>query len=277
MTPDIGETISSTQNSPQIVYAGFGIVLFCFLLLSITGLILSDRLDDELKQITSDHNRKVELALELYDTARTRSDTLFSMLILSDPFDLDESYMRFQRLGNLHMESRFALSKLSLNKNEREALERGRDLAAQVGPALLEIAEHLALGDKDTAERKLTHQIIQTHEAALTAFKSLELSLHEEDKTALDQAGRKFADTIRLITYSSFAVLILGSIITVIVGKRVRRATTALHKTGLQLEQRVNDRTKQLLTANLRLKEEINERTITQAKLQQMAHYWRRL
>ena len=182
MTPDIGETISSTQKSPQIVYAGFGIVLFCFLLLSITGLILSDRLDDELKQISADHNRKAELALELYDTARTRSDTLFSMLILNDPFELDESFMRFQTLGNQHMESRFALSKLSLNEKEQQALEKGRYLSALVGPILLEVAEHLSQGNRVEAEQKLTHQIIQTHEAALSAFKALELGLHEEDK-----------------------------------------------------------------------------------------------
>lgn len=108
-----------------------------------------------LEHIVYVQNAKLELSSNMRRAARERSLSLHRMLVLDDPFDIDEEWVLFNRYGSQFADNRSTLKNMGLNEHELKILgEQGR-ITGDAVIAQLQVAQLALDGEIETANRVL--------------------------------------------------------------------------------------------------------------------------
>jgi diguanylate cyclase (GGDEF)-like protein/PAS domain S-box-containing protein len=209
---------------------GFGAVLG--LLLILTGVALVQLRDGQqrLDTMVGDHLAKITLANRMYVAARERTVALQRLLLVHDPFDRDELWMRFIGQANEFSQARTALLALALTDEERRILRHQGELTAMAVPIQNQVVELIWSGRATQAHRLLVDAAIPAQDRVLEQLVELYRLQEQDAAEAAHQFTRENERARRWLTAIAAAILVLALAVAALVMRQARRTSAALHE-----------------------------------------------
>lgn len=214
-------------SSDSGVVAGFVLIVALMLVVSILGIMRMHSLKYELDAVVENHYQKGRLITTMRVAARERTLGLHKMINLTDPFDRDEEWMRFNANGSVFAAARMELIALSLTPDETELLlEQGRYTGLTV-PIQDEVID-LAHADKyEQAESLLINKAIPMQNKVLAQLDNLSTTQQHAASVATAEIKQQYnttRQTMIVLTVLFVAISILVAVLTVNRLRRDRRA-----------------------------------------------------
>lgn len=237
------------QIQRHLLTIGFALIILLMLVVISVGvnrMIDNNKLMDE---VVTQNNVKLDLVRKMYIAARERSVLLLTMLILDDPFERDEIFLKFNEMATRFAVSRMALEQKILDKNEIVLLEKQKSLTMVVAPQQMVVADLLAGDDIEAARELLFQEAMPGQEKVLSSLKNLFDYEQKSAKLALDKASNTVDETIRFMYLLAMSVFLLSLLIAAHVIRKTRKDERQLVQAKDTLELRVEERTQELSQA----------------------------
>lgn len=232
-----------------VLLAGFGVLLMLIALGAALVLHETMQVEASLQSVITRQLPRMALARNMRFAARERAMTLYSLANTDDPFERDELVSHFYELGSDFMKERESLERLFLSTEEKAFLERHREVAREIAPLQREVLSMLNSGDVEQARRMLVERVVPGQFGALKHIDDL---IRYEDAQVRERLGseRELAAQARvMIAISSALALLIGVIIAAVVIRHLGRLIRMLSMAQASLEQRVEERTRELADA----------------------------
>ncbi len=126
------------------VSAGFALALALIVALTLVGLHHLEDTNARLEAIVNENNVKTRLANQMRDILRDRAISMFSIAIMSDPFDKDEEMIRFYNYGSSYQQVRLELGSLIHLPQEKRVLASIDTLTRANQPLMVRIVDMAA-------------------------------------------------------------------------------------------------------------------------------------
>lgn len=207
---------------------GFTMVVSLMMLMLFTSLSVMHGNDQRIRVLVDNYSQKIDLLVRMRTAARERTVSLQKMLIMEDPFDRDEEWLRFNQLGGEFVHVRQTLLSLELAIEERRLLNAQGALTRKVAPLQVKAAE-LILDDQAAAARSLLLDQVMPGQDRTFAVLS-ELLLHQRDAafSAVADAEQEFSRAVKMILAAVLGVIIISLLIAVVVIRRSSEAERRL-------------------------------------------------
>ena len=214
------------------IVTGFVIVLVLMTSLTAAGLNYVGDANHRLKQIVENNNIKTTLATEMQTALRERALSMYALTILTDPFDKDEEFQRFDAYGTRYTAARQHLEKLPLTEDERQILATIRELTRTTQPEVQKAVEMAINHDTSTLFETIRHQIRENampRQRQIAEQVNLLIRLQEDQTAAAVQnAQASYIQARELMLILGLATLIVGMSIAAYVSRRVSRQAEQL-------------------------------------------------
>lgn len=216
------------QSSKILIAVGFGVAVALMLALTFIGISRMYAIKAELEMIVSRHNVQTELVSTMRTVARERVISLYAMTIQDDPFEKDESFMRYKELAGDFFNARNKLEAMSLSPAENETLRESLRLIGQAASYQDEVVNLVAKGEAAAAHRVLLQQVIPTQDKIFVLYSRLLDMQRESSRDAVTEAEDSFRfATVFMMMSGVTAVLLVFGIATFVIG-RTREIEDAL-------------------------------------------------
>jgi len=206
----------------------FGIMLaFIISLTSAGGYLLASGIQ-RVEDVVAQNIRKSQLISDMRIAARLRSLTLSQMLLIDDPFDRDEEFIRFNALGTDFILAQNALKTAMLSKKEHDIFEASKPLSIKIGQAQKRIIQHI---ENENFAEGIVLQVkgsIPLQKETDKLFLRMQTLQREGTSLEVNSAVEEFRVSLYILLGTSLFILMVMAII----GRFVVRYTT-------QSEQRI--------------------------------------
>jgi diguanylate cyclase (GGDEF)-like protein len=247
----------------QSLYVGFSLIILIISLLTFFGVSRHMEVNRKLDSVVSNHNVRMDLALQLRVISRERAPLLYAMASTEDPFDRDDMKQEFMRLGEAFLKTRGELVASGLNQDEARLLEEHRQHAKTVVPQQHHVVALTDEGRLAEAREFLISEMVPTQAKALKQIDRFIGYQQKAARTALKEAKAITYDTYFWAALLSGAGILLSLIIAMVVSRRLGRMVGAITQARDELEQRVVERTHELSAANEQLEQLANFDSLT--------------
>ena len=205
------------SHSPRIIIWGYVVIIILFSLILITGILQNKRANDHLSEIVQQHGMKSELITRMYNSARERSISLFTMVSIKDPFTRDENFLKFNSYASQFANARLKLLATQLSDSEQVLLNKQGKLTSITAPLQNEIAELIQLDKLTQANELLTSKAIPLQSEILELLNQLQTIQHMSSQKIAKQAQKEQRETWKILLIISIVALLSGIIITYII------------------------------------------------------------
>lgn len=230
------------DRSRTIIALGFGAVLVLIAALTFSALQVLDTSSHRLEMVVNTNNIKSELVVRMRNAARERTLGLHRMLLLDDPFKLDDEWMRFNRLASDFIEARNALKQMA-TPNEQTLLELQGRYTNVVSPMQARVAELAMAGNRDEAEQLLLERVLPGQDRLFTVLAKLSQIQKDDARQAAEQTRTDRQSATALILLMAASVALVTIMIAIYVIRRTgdserrlleekERAEVTLHSIG---------------------------------------------
>jgi diguanylate cyclase (GGDEF)-like protein len=127
----------------RLLLAGFATQLLLILFVTAIGLQQLRMTASNLGTVVDVHMRKLSLTKTMMTAARERTLSMFRLARSSDPFERDELFMQFNRLGAEFARARMELLSMPLGQRERELIALQGKLTGVARPIQSQVVEML--------------------------------------------------------------------------------------------------------------------------------------
>jgi len=256
-------------SSQKVISFGFGLMLLFLILITTVSLTNVTVLHDKIDVMVNVRNVKINLISDMRNIARERSLSLYRMVLLQDPFDIDEEKTQMSLLAGQFLKDRDQLTSLPMTADEKKQLEETLELvydSTRTQKKLLGIIQNESFEEAkkflmDTAIPKQNH-LLKNYDLLL-GFQN-EISENE----AVDAENTYHQTLIFLIVFSS-SIIIIGILVSLYVIKKSISSERQLREVNETLETRVFERTTSLNNTNQELQATIETLKDTQDQLVQ--------
>ena len=216
------------RHGRSIVMLGFGAIVGLMLLSTLIAVSVLTRDVERLEALIHNDYRKIDLIYQMRTAARERTVSLQKMLLLSDPFEIDAEWMRFNDMGARFAAARNELLALPLDPEERELLERQGRMTTRVAGIQREIADRVISGDRHVALDLLKDVAVPGQDAIFATLSAVVEDRKRSAEQALDQAHRELFRTRLALIALALILATLSFLIARRVHKITRDATDSL-------------------------------------------------
>ncbi len=231
------------RNSKYAMVIGFGLVLLLMVTITVIGLVRMHSINLQMEAIVRDRETKSELVTQLRSLSRERAVTIYSMLLMKDPFQLDDAVQHFSRLAGEFIRNRDALFQLNLNPVERATLHASQH-KTQVSTQLMDnVVELIQAGKLTQAQEMLQAQAIPAQQQVFSLFNQLIEMEQRYTRVAVSNVARDYRSAVWMVGMLGGLAFVLGiGIMILVVRKSIRieralfqekeRAEVTLHSIG---------------------------------------------
>lgn len=207
---------NNTNNThlPKIIIWGYVVISVLFSLILVTSILQNKKANDHVSEVVLQHGMKSELITKMYNSARERSISLFTMVSLKDPFIRDENFLKFNSFASQFANARIKLLKTSLSNNEQVILNKQGKLTRVTAPIQNTIAELVQLDKVDQANSLLIEKAIPLQNKILNLLKQLQTIQHQSSQNIATQAQKEQQEAWRVLIFISTVTLLTGILIT---------------------------------------------------------------
>ncbi len=214
------------RQASLAAFAGFVVILLTTIVLAVVQL---RTVYGEMERVVEYHNLKTSIATEMQVAGLVRTESLYRMLILDDPFERDAMYMRYNGTTFRIGKARQRLRELPLDAEERRLFDEQGALIVRV----VEVQErltNLAARDRiDEARNVMLNEAMPLQKAVHDTFEAMRRQQAEKTDLAMKLASRSYVGTLWLFAIIGIAALGGSAALALLAYRRTHRI--ALHDT----------------------------------------------
>ena len=208
---------NQNEHSPQIIISGYIVIVVLFSLILITSIIQNKRTNEHVSEIVQQYGMKSELITRMYNAARERSISLFTMVSITDPFIRDENFLKFNAYASEFANARIKLLKTNLSDKERTLLNKQGRLTRITAPLQNRIADLVQQERIKEANQLLITKAIPLQSRVLDLLKQLQNIQHMSSQRIALKAQQEQQNTWKILLILSIIALFVGIVITYII------------------------------------------------------------
>ena len=227
----------------MVTSAGFLIVIA--MMTAMTGLAISGMhsIQQQLDQVVSVNAEKLRQVAIMRRSNRERIIGLQLMLLLEDPFEIDEVAMQHMGHANHFIAARAKLYDMATSKAEVEALDRIRTASMQASP-INDLIRDMAIDEEqEQATSLMLEKLSPAQDQIYAEFSTLAEIYESEAKRSNGSAEEQYEQLFQRMILMLGFVVSLCVLIAYKITRRISSTERALVKHTDELEQLVEDRT----------------------------------
>jgi hypothetical protein len=176
--------MGQTSSAKFGLFFGFSAALSIVAILTLIGIWWGvGSLQSHLDTLVGDQINKIRLAVDMRNYARQRTHSIQRMILLDDPFDRDDEFLRFNGYGAKFVVARTEFLSLPLSARERSVIDAQGKLSKQVVPLQREVVDLVAIDEIEKAKYVLMDKSLPIQDKVIE--KLVELHTIQEEATAL--------------------------------------------------------------------------------------------
>ncbi len=208
------------------------VVLGAIFITAVTAILYWHHLDavnDKLVQVAGRYQAKTNLALNMWNIARARESVFQNMLIVNDPFELDELQLQHLSLASGFMKTREQLVAMDLSEKEKLYLSELRKSTSK-GAAIQDRIRQLVMDEDLKQARALNRgaEYINVRTAIFQQFEKLFHYYREQTHKALQVANNTVLNDIGIVLTATAVILLLSALIGLFMMRGIMRTESRL-------------------------------------------------
>ncbi|MGM0595329.1 MAG: diguanylate cyclase domain-containing protein [Pseudomonadota bacterium] len=218
---------------------GFGFLLLLLLIgvLGAFGITQLRAVQESLQTVVTEQNRKVNLVTDMQVYGYHRSDSLYSMVLLKDPFERDEVYMqRYNPAGFEVGNVRVAYQNLGLSTEEQEIFDRQTVLVEEVVELQDRMVDLLNADEYEQARVLMLERVMPLQEAINLTFDEFRQIQKAANRKAMDEAEQAYLFTRNVFMAIGFGIMVLGVVIALAVYRKTENQAKTIDANMRELE-----------------------------------------
>ncbi len=201
---------NSTRKNLRL---GFSAIVILMILLTSAGLIQHAASVKRIDSIVKNQNVKTNLITTMRTAGRERTVSMQKMLIMQDPFERDEEWMRFNAHATTFALARSNILRQNLSESESELLRQQGELVKLIGPLQQRIAEMILEEKLAEARLLILNEAIPLQDKTFSQLSQL-LTLQEiATKDAVTAAKADYTNARNIMLIVALGVIALSIII----------------------------------------------------------------
>jgi diguanylate cyclase (GGDEF)-like protein/PAS domain S-box-containing protein len=221
--------ILPAPNTPGYALGmGFAAVLVLMLFLTAVGLVQLDASQRRLEGVVGNYLTKSTLATRMHTAARERTINLQRLILLRDPFDRDEQWMRFLANASEFAQAREALLGMPLTDEEQGLLQEQGRLTGHALPLQDRVVKLIWAGKSSEAQSLLVTEAIPAQDLVLQQLNHLYRLQEQKTRQAVIQATADYQEARLWVVLLAIVTVGLAVLVAVTVVRHTRRADNAL-------------------------------------------------
>lgn len=255
------------RNSKVIVGAGFSLSVLLIACIAIVGMHYMSSIHRDMEDIVTVRNVKIDLVYRLLIIGRDRSLSLNRMVLLRDPFAIDEETQRFSGYAREFITVREKFETMGLDPTERMAFEKVLAEVRIASSTQMEMVELLQRGNREESSDYLLNKAIVAQRGVEEKFNDIIVLQRALAAKAFAEASTAYRTAYVAMLGLGLAAGLLAAAIAVYVTRKTHLAEVQLREANINLEAKVEKRTHDLQNSNEKLQNTINTLSSTQKEL----------
>lgn len=255
------------RNTKVIVGAGFALAVLLIAAIAIVGLRYMSAIYHDMEEIVTVRNVKIDLVSRLMVIGRDRSLSLNRMVLLSDPFEIDEESQRFNAYARTFIEIREKLEAMGLDPTERLALENVLAEVRIASAIQAQMVEILQRGNRADSYDFLLNKAINAQRGVEKKFNEIIELQKLQAEAGYGQSTSSYRTAYVFMWVLGLAAVLIAAVIAVLVIHQTHLTEKQLLDANANLEAKVASRTHDLQASNARLQHTIDTLSNTRGEL----------
>ncbi len=217
-------------GTQRIILIGFALVLVLMVVLTGLGLSHMASIKARMVNLVSESNVKAESVYQMRSVSRERFASLGQVVVLQDPFERDDEYMRFQAQAVEFILARDRLVGLGMGPEEQATWDRARELIGRDEQLHAQVLE-LALADQGEAALAILLRDVRPLEIELLGvFNELVERYRQANQQSLRESEADYREAATYMLGLAALALAMGLGIAWVVALRSRHAESELSR-----------------------------------------------
>lgn len=226
-----------TKNtSTYILLIGFGLILTLLFTSSVIGLRSMSDINNRMEAMVKNRIVRTDLLQTMRSHARERSISLHRIILIKDPFDMDEEIQNFSDQGSGWLYIREQLNKHSLDTKTTAMLEELYKVGGAVSLEQRKIIILVQNQQLTEAFKILLDIVIPGQNTAIRLYEKILAHQKQLSQKELEQAKAAYLDATRSLIGITFLLLLLGGAIAFFVIRHNNQTEKKLHKDKQEIE-----------------------------------------
>lgn len=233
-------------SSRTLLVSGFALLLLLMLLIIMTGLGYSSANNSRMEQIVNVHNIRATQVNQLRSYSRELSVLYYQMLLVRDPFTLDEIGQKVSTIAGEFLKVYDELMQTSTRQEDRDKLSKLMSLAGRTYNFQKEV---IALLQQEKYAAATTLMVSKVQPSQNESVNYYDYLVKEQQQLVADAAlaaQSAYRQSFLLMLLISGLAILLGVIISVFVVRKTWKAEQVLKRGKIELEKLVQERTHEL-------------------------------
>lgn len=215
--------MSKRKASHRVIYYAFSLMIAVMLAIASLGLSRIHTLSIDLEQVVKEHDVQIALMHTMRHAALERSITLQSLMIMKDPFMIDEYALQMSKPVTQYMTARSKLLAHNLSASERELLNRQHQHSQQTTSSQNKIIEHMRNEEFQAASSLLLYTTLPSQRRAMRLMDEFIELKHQQNLANLNATSSTIQKTFRHMVFLGFIGILLSGVVSWLVNQRINR------------------------------------------------------
>lgn len=209
------------RTSRRVIIYGFMLVVSVLVAITATGLYRIHNLSSDLTEIVKERDVQIALMHAMRHAARERSMLLQSMMIIEDPFAIDDYAMKMSNEAADYVEAREKLLTHKLNEEERQLLAQQHAQTVKTGSSQNRIINFLRNEQYSQAAHTLFYTTLPGQRHAMSMMDKFITLKRQQNITSLKATNMSIDETYRLMLLLGLLGLLFSTLIAMLTHRRI--------------------------------------------------------
>lgn len=216
---------------------GFTVVLCLMAFIVVVAFMRMESINGRLEYIVKNNVEKIGFAHSMETTLRERAIVMHTIAALSDPFQKDEYWQRFNELGNRFVISRDALLSVPLSKDETVILSQIRELTSETQPFVVSVVdkalEARTSTDTITLLESIRSDAVPRQMLIAGLLENLVVAQKNEMDSVVSEANEEYYRAVYFMSTSASLALLIGLAVAWVSIQNATKAADVLHQMAM--------------------------------------------
>jgi diguanylate cyclase (GGDEF)-like protein len=228
-----GRHVSVITKNPDVSLStglklGFTLLLLLLIGLTAIGLVQMASINQNIEQVVNENNVKADLAHDMRYALSDRAIIMHSITTLSDVFDQQDAFDRFNEDAATFTNARNRFMKMPLNAAEETILADIRQITIKTQPLVVRAISLAMNGEDAEATTLIAAEIVPLQKQLSSRLEELIKLQKQEAERAVQKTANTYANTRLLMFLFGGGATLLGLIIALVVIRHASRQAAQL-------------------------------------------------
>ena len=217
---------SLLKHTATGLLVSFGAMFSIAALLTMSALIWGlGTVQENLDVIIDTHMEKMRLVVEMRNAARARTFSLANMILLSDPFEQDDEFLKFNSYGAQFANARISLLKKDLDQEELDIINKQGEFTGQAVAIQDQVVDLIYSGEIERARSLLIKTSIPLQDKVMDQLTILHHYQEKASANAIKNTEQSYHRARTWIFAFAFSAGFIGLMVAMSIMRRYQQNT----------------------------------------------------